>query len=88
MFSFSSLKRLFRRKRKAIQTLTETKNQCLRLLNAKGIALTALKVYGFIEIRGRKYEARSIKNVYIKKGTPIKVIGREGYAYLVEPTEM
>lgn len=71
-----------RRRSKEVPASTESKR--IKLVNRVGKTLTPLAVYGYVDIGGRKYEARSKRFVYIRKGTQIKVVGRENFAYLVE----
>ena len=42
-----------------------------------------LKPSGFIEIGGRTYDATSLKE-FIPKGTRVKVVGMQGFSYIVE----
>ncbi len=72
-----------RRRREASVPPPVEEKRCT-LMNMIGEAITPLAVYGFIEIAGIQYEARSNRFVYIHKGSRIRVTGQENFAYLVE----
>lgn len=87
MYLLKSLERLFsnfRQKRKERKTLVADDHSRKSLIHKRGTALTDLSVYGFVEIAGRRYEARSYRYVLIPRGSNIRIVGRENFAYLVE----
>ncbi|MFK7924827.1 MAG: NfeD family protein [Bacteroidia bacterium] len=87
MYLLRSLERLFihfRRKRKERKTLVADDHGPKSLIHKNGTALTDLSVYGYVEIAGRRYEARSHRYVLIPRGSNVRIVGRENYAYLVE----
>ncbi|MEL7532914.1 MAG: NfeD family protein [Bacteroidota bacterium] len=89
IFLLKSLRRLqshFRRKRKLTKTLVADDQKRKSLMHKKGTALTDLSVYGYVEVAGRRYEARSRHYVFIRRGTHVRIVGRENFAYLVEET--
>ena len=57
------------------------------LRNRIGKAITPLRVYGIIEINGKRYEARCRFNQIIRAGTRIRVVGAENFALVVEAAE-
>lgn len=89
MFLLKSLKRLqshFRRKRNQTSALVADDQKRKSMIHKKGTALTDLSVYGYVEVAGRRYEARSRHYVFIRRGSDVRIVGRENFAYLVEET--
>ena len=58
---------------------------CPPVLNELGVTTTSLSVYGMVEVNGRVYEARSNHYTFVPEGVQVRVVGREGYAYVVAP---
>lgn len=55
------------------------------LLGKEGVCTNDLKPSGYVEIEGKEWEAKSMDG-YIHKGTRIRVVGKESWQLIVEPS--
>jgi membrane-bound serine protease (ClpP class) len=61
--------------------------QSMGLEGLEGKALTDIDEKGKIKVRGEIWNAQSVKNEKIKKGTKVRIVRREGITVEVEPVE-
>ncbi|MEL6590180.1 MAG: NfeD family protein [Bacteroidota bacterium] len=77
MVLLKSLQRLFSHFRsKRLETEANRAEGRKSLINQKGTAVTDLSVYGYVEVLGRRYEARSRHYVFIHRGAAVRIVYR------------